>query len=131
MIRLLAAFALLMAVGARPGLAVDPVETARDLHIACGQTYDGFPDIVYEPVARSIMIAQCYAFATAAAQLIKGGAYSHDGRAMWKCVEVPEKLGALSDAYVRWIARRQQESRTPAAIAFMRAIEETFPCAAE
>lgn len=108
--------------------AAEPVKTARDLHLACGQAYDGFENIIYEPVERSVLIAQCYSFVTATSQLIKAGKYTYDGEEKWRCAPIPEELGELSDAYVEWIARNHKQSKLPAAVALMMAIEDKFPC---
>lgn len=109
-------------------MALEPVKTARDLHLACGQAYDGFENIIYEPIERSVLIAQCYSFVTATSQLLKAGTYSYEGQAKWQCTNIPDELGELSDTYVEWIARNQMQSKTPAAVAFVMAIENKYPC---
>jgi len=119
---------LLIFAAGRAALAVEPVKTARDLHIACGQTYEGFQDLVFEPVERSILVAQCYAFVTATAQLVRDGDYTYNGKRVWQCVDIPDELGELSDAYVEWIATHHAHGKMPAAVAFVVAIDETYPC---
>lgn len=106
-----------------------PVSSGRDLHIACGQTQDDFADRIYEPVARSIMIVQCHAIVAAVAETIRNGAYALDGKPMWTCVEIPDRPGALAVDFLAWIARNPRAGRRPAVLAFMQAIEETYPCA--
>ncbi len=106
-----------------------PVTSGRDLHIACGQTLDGFEDRIYEPVARALMLAQCHAIVGAAVEMLRNGVYALDGQPMWTCVEIPSRAGELSDDFVAWIGRNPRAGRLPAVIAFLRAIEETSPCA--
>ena len=106
-----------------------PVTSGRDLHIACGQTLDDFEDRIYEPVARSIMLVQCHAIVSAAAEMMRHGVYTRDGKPMWTCVDIPDRPGALADDFVAWIARNPRAGRMPAVLAFLRAIEETRPCA--
>ncbi len=117
-----------LAITSQTSMAVEPVKTARDLHLACGQAYDGFENIIYEPVERSVLIAQCYSFVTATSQLIKAGTYNIEGKAKWQCANIPDELGELSDTYVEWIARNHKQSKKPAAIAFVMAIEDKYPC---
>ncbi len=106
-----------------------PVASGRDLHIACGQTLEDFPDRIYEPVARSIMLVQCHAIVNAVTEMIRNGVYLQDGEPAWTCVNIPERVGSLSEDYVRWIARNPRAGRLPAVLAFVRAVEETYPCA--
>lgn len=124
-------FLIAVAIAGEALAVAEPVKTARDLHLACGQAYDGFEDIIYEPVERSVLIAQCYSFVTAVSQLIEAGAYRLDDTDTWQCADIPDELGELSDAYVDWIARNHREGKKPAAVAFVMAIEEKYPCGAE
>ena len=73
-------------------------------------------------------IAQCYSFVTATTQLMKAGTYSQEGNAKWQCANIPDELGELSDTCVEWIARNQKQNKTPAAVAFVMAIEDKYPC---
>lgn len=106
-----------------------PVSSGRDLHIACGQAEDDFADRIYEPVARSIMLVQCHAIVSAAVELIRGGAYTLDGKPAWTCVDIPDRPGELAADYLAWIARNPRAGRRPAVLAFVQAVEETYPCA--
>ena len=106
-----------------------PVASGRDLHIACGQAVEGFEDRIYEPVARSIMLVQCHAIVNAAAEMIRRGVYTLDGAPAWTCVDIPDEAGVLADDFVSWIGRNPRAGREPAVLAFVRAIEETYPCA--
>lgn len=117
-----------LAITSHASMALEPVKTARDLHLACGQAYDGFENIIYEPVERSVLIAQCYSFVTATSQLMRVGTYSFEGKAKWQCTNIPDELGELSDTYVEWIARNHKQSKVPAAVAFVMAIEDKYPC---
>ena len=132
--RLAAAAALLAAAVAAPASATDdptrrPVASGRDLHIACGQAVEGFEDRIWEPVARSIMLVQCHAIVSAAAEMLRRGVYILDGEPVWTCVDIPERAGELADDFVAWIGRNPRAGREPAVLAFLRAIEETHPCA--
>ena len=129
-LRSLVSFFIAMAITGPAFAVAEPVKTARDLHLACGQAYDGFENIIYEPVERSVLIAQCYSFVTATSQLLMAGRYEYDGEAKWQCADIPDELGELSDAYVEWIARNHMQSKQPAAIAFVMAIEDKYPCPA-
>lgn len=106
-----------------------PVASGRDLHIACGQAVEGFDDRIYEPVARAIMLVQCHAIVNAVAETIRRGVYTLDGAPVWTCVDIPDEAGALADDFVSWIGRNPRAGREPAVLAFVRAIEETYPCA--
>ena len=131
---LLLAAAPVLAFAARMAAAEDdptrrPVASGRDLHIACGQAVEGFDDRIYEPVARAIMLVQCHAIVNAVAETIRRGAYTLDGAPVWTCVDIPDEAGALADDFVSWIGRNPRAGRESAVLAFVRAIEETYPCA--
>ena len=106
-----------------------PVASGRDLHIACGQALEGFEDRIWEPVARSIMLVQCHAIVSAAAEMLRHGVYILDGEPAWTCVDIPERAGELADDFVAWIGRNPRAGREPAVLAFLQAIEDTHPCA--
>jgi len=131
---LTAALALALTLGPAQAFAREtgdgfqPVETARDLHLACGQAYDGFVDLIYEPVERSLLIAQCYSIVTTTSELVRHGTVTLDGKRMWRCVDIPDEPGELSDTYVEWIRSHPAAAREPAVVAFMQAIEDTHPC---
>ena len=127
-VRLFASCFVVLAMTSQAYGAAEPVTTARDLHLACGQAYDGFENIIYEPVERSVLIAQCYSFVTATSQLIKAGTYNYEGEAKWQCANIPDELGELSDTYVEWIARNHKQGKMPAALALIMAIEDKYPC---
>ena len=133
MMRALAAALVLFAAAGEARAEDDPtrrpVASGRDLHIACGQARDDFEDRIYEPVARSIMLVQCHAIVSAAAEMLRNGVYLRDGKPMWTCVDIPERAGELADDFVAWIARNPRAGRAPAVLAFVQAVEETWPCA--
>jgi hypothetical protein len=128
LVRIFISLFIVLATTSQAAWALEPVKTARDLHLACGQAYEGFENIIYEPVERSVLIAQCYSFITATSQLIKAGTYSFEDKAQWQCANIPDELGEMSDTYVEWIARNHKLGKKPAAVAFMMAIEDKYPC---
>ena len=114
--------------GAPPAGPIEAVSTGADLRFACGQDVDGFAHPVSEKVHRSMLIVQCHAVVGTVADLIKAGQYTLDDAAKWRCLEIPEEIGALSATFVTWVGRRPTLLRMPAAIALIEAIELSASC---
>lgn len=116
------------AAGSPPNGPIEAVETGANLKFACGQSVDGFKDVVGEETYRWMLIVQCRAVVGAVTELIKAGQYALEDSPRWQCVDIPDNLDELSATFVTWVGRRPALMRAPAAVAFIEAIEMSAPC---
>ena len=116
------------AAGAPPGGPLEAPKTGADLKHACGQTVDGFDGREGERTLREMLITQCRATVSAIVEMVEGGQYMIGEREVWKCVENRTDEAALAETFVKWVGRRPQLMRMPAAVAFVEAVEMSAKC---